>query len=112
MKAFQLNEKLKEILVLEYKAYEAKTTFYSFGTFLLPEPFYETIIKWPKDLNNIDYKKIENVILKTKQKLNKFCYFEGPLYEETSYYSGFVWALFHKEIYDKKGELIDYLSPN
>lgn len=111
MKAFQLNEELKEILVLEYGAYEAKTTFHSFGVLFLPEPFYETVVKWPKDSEDIDYKKIESVILKNKRKLNKFCYFDGPLFEETSQYNGFVWALFHKETYNTKGELVDCLNP-
>lgn len=110
MKAFELNEKLKEKLVLHYKAKQAITTHYPYGMTFMPERFFETIVYWDKD---IDVKSIEKAIKEVEENIpffNKYVYFDGPIYQESSGGPTMVWALFDKESNIEKG--LDYLTPN
>ena len=109
MKAFQLNEELKENLVLHYKATQAVTVHYPFGITFMPERFLETIVHWNKD---IDTESIENALKDIEKKIpifNRYAYFDGPIYQESTQGPTVVWALFDKEKNIKKG--VDHLTP-
>ena len=113
MKAFMLNESLKEDLVQNYKATIAKTIYYPFGMVFMPDRFFETIVSWPKDISDEDIEVALNYIEQKKRKIKKYCLFDGPIFEENQMKGpSIIWALFDKEIYDKEGSLIDYLTPS
>lgn len=110
MNAFELNEGLKEKLIQEYKAIKAVSVLYPFGITFMPERFLETTVHWNKD---IDTDNIENALKEVEESVktfNKYTYFDGPIYQESSNGPTIVWALFDKESNLEKG--IDHLSPN
>lgn len=91
---FQLNEKLKEELVLKYEAFEAKTTFYPKGASIIPHPFYESIAKWYKDADERMVAKGMAKIWKYQEKINKLCEMSDPVFETNNGYPQLVWAIF------------------
>lgn len=74
MTPFEINENLKEDLVLNHKATYAITTFYKGGDFLISEPFYETVVMWH---NGADIKTMKNAvktIIKYKEDILKISF--------------------------------------
>ena len=62
-----LNEKIKEDLVMNYGAWEAKSTLFNQGVVIIPEKFLETIIRWEKDTDEGLIKKgIDKILESTK----------------------------------------------
>lgn len=110
MNAFELNEGLKEKLIQEYKAVKAISTLYPYGITFMPERFLETIVYWDKDIDTDNIENALNEIEKNIKIFNKYTYFDGPIYQESSQGPTMVWALFDKESNVEKG--IDHLSPS
>jgi hypothetical protein len=95
---FQLNEKLKETLVLKYDAFEAKTTFYPKGFAIIPYPFYETIIRWHKDVDEKIMTKAMKKILRDRKNINDLCEMSMPTFETAYGHPQVVWAIFPDNI--------------
>lgn len=91
---FQLNEKLKEELVLKYKAFEAKTTFYPNGVPIIPHPFYESIVRWHKDADEKMVARGMAKIWKYREKINKLCEMSDPVFETSLGHPQLIWAIF------------------
>lgn len=91
---FQLNEKLKEELVLKYEAFEAKTTFYPNGVPIIPHPFYESIARWHKDADEKMVARGMAKIWKYREKINKLCEMSDPVFETSHGHPQLVWAIF------------------
>lgn len=81
---FELNEKLKESLVLEFKAIRAVSRTFLNGVPIIPEPFLETVVIWDQE---IDYKilsKALTLILLAKVDIDKVSYMTNPQLEITN----------------------------
>jgi hypothetical protein len=88
---FQLNEKLKEELVLKYEAFEVKTIFYPNGFSIVPYPFYESIARWHKARGMAK-------IWKYQKKINDLCEMSDPVFETSYGHPQIVWAIFPDNI--------------
>lgn len=95
---FQLNEKLKEALVLKYEAFEAKTIFYEKGFPIVPYPFYETIVRWHKDVDEKVMARVMKKILKERKIINDLCEMSMPTFETAYGHPQIVWAIFPDNI--------------
>lgn len=95
---FQLNEKLKEELVLKYEAFEAKTVFHPNGFMIVPYPFYETIVRWHKDVDEKIMVKVMSKILRTRKTINDLCEMSMPTFETSYGHPQIVWAIFPDDI--------------
>jgi hypothetical protein len=97
---FELNEKLKEELVLKYKAKSAKTTFHKKGTLLINQPYLETEIKWDKntlyfELGPENMKEIGELVRTTEAEVSKLGgYMTTPTVEHDKNFPMLVWAQF------------------
>ena len=78
---FELNEKLKENLVLEYKAKKALTRTFLNGVPIIPEPFLETIVTWNNDVDEITLSKALTFIMLAKIDIDKVCHMTNPQLE-------------------------------
>ena len=60
---FEINEKIKEEMVLGFFANKAKTTLHKNGSYYLSDPFLETEITWEsrKDFQKISLKRAEEM---------------------------------------------------
>ena len=95
---FQLNEKLKEELVLKYEAFEVKTIFYPTGFSIVPYPFYESIARWHKDVDEKILAKGMAKIWKYQEKINDLCEMSDPVFETSYGHPQIVWAIFPDNI--------------
>jgi hypothetical protein len=95
---FQLNEKLKEELVLKCEAFEAKTVFYPNGFSIVPYAFYETIVRWHKDVDENVMVKSMKKILKSRKNINDLCEMSMPTFETAYGHPQIVWAIFPDNI--------------
>jgi hypothetical protein len=97
---FDINEKLKEELVLNYQAIFAKTIFLSAGNLLLPEPFYETAVLWEKNTDIEILQKAYKLIVKHQKKLGE--QMTDPIFEYSLQKPSMVWATFTQPLSDAK----------
>jgi hypothetical protein len=97
MNFFELNEELKDKLVLDYGAYFAKTTFFKDGVLLLPEPFYETIVIWNKDTETYIIEKAAALVGYYKHEINKNAEMTDLLFEYTLGRPSLLWSVFPKK---------------
>lgn len=99
---FELNEKLKEELVLNYQAKLAKTVFHEKGTILVEEPFLETEIIWNTDdlYYKVGAEKMKNIgklIKDAKLEISNLGgYMTDPAIEWNKGFPVLVWAQFFK----------------
>lgn len=100
MNYFDINEKLKEELVLNHQAFFAKTIFLSAGNLLLPEPFYETTVLWEKNTDTETLQKAYKIIVKQQKKLDE--QMTDPLFEYSLGRPSMVWATFTQPLSDTK----------
>ena len=110
MIAFNLNEKLKEDLILNYQAKRAETTHYPNGMMFIPERFFETMVYWDSKVEEQVIENALDVIEKSKKDLEPYCYFDGPMVQNENKKIIIIWALFDKQVLDDKGVLKDYLQ--
>lgn len=94
MNFFELNEELKEKLVLDYKAFYAKTTFFKKGVLLLPEPFYETVVLWNKDVDTYIIEKAASLIGYYKQEIDENAEMTSILFEYSLGRPSLLWSIF------------------
>ena len=98
MNYFDINEKLKEELVLNHQAFLAKTIFLSAGNPLLPEPFYETVVLWQKNTDIEILQKAYKLIVKHQKKLDE--QMTSPIFEYSLERPSMVWATFIQPLSD------------
>lgn len=97
---FDLNEKLKEELVLNYGAKLARTILHEKGTFLIEEPFLETDIIWDSkelysDIGPEKLKTVGKMIKAVKEEILKLGgYMTNPTIEWNKNFPVLVWAQF------------------
>lgn len=94
---FELNEKLKEALVLECGAFEAVSQFFENGVPLMPEPFLETIVRWDKDIDDSMLSKALQIILLSKLEIDKVAEMLPPELEFSLGHPQMVWSIFDHE---------------
>lgn len=94
MNFFELNEELKEKLVLEYGAFFAKTTLFKDGVLLLPETFYETIVIWNKETEPYVIEKAAASVGYYKNEINKNAEMTDLLFEHTLGRPSLLWSIF------------------
>lgn len=94
---FELNEKLKETLVLQFSAFEAKSQFFKNGVTLIPEPFLETIVRWEKDVDEETFSKALQFIVLAKLDIDKVADMTDPQLEISMGHPQVVWATFDFE---------------
>jgi hypothetical protein len=94
---FELNEKLKEDLVMNYGAWEAKSTLFNQGVVIIPEKFLETIVRWEKDADEELMKKGIDKILDFKDEITKKCTMTDIQYETSYGHPQILWALFEDD---------------
>lgn len=97
MTIFELNEKLKDDLVMNYGAWEAKSQLFNHGVIIIPEKFLETIVRWEKDTDEQLIKKGINKILDFKDEISKKCTMTDIQYETSYGHPQIVWALFEDD---------------
>lgn len=97
MTIFELNEKLKEDLVINCGAWEAKSIIFKDGVVIIPEPFLETIVRWDKDTESELIAKGINKILDFKQKMDTRCFVTDVQYEVSYGHPQALWAIFKEE---------------
>jgi hypothetical protein len=95
MNYFEINEKLKEELCLNHKAFFAKTIFLSAGAVILPEPFYETTVLWEKDEDMNVIKNAYKIVRKYQKKLKE--QMTEAIFEYNTGHPALVWATFTQE---------------
>jgi hypothetical protein len=94
---FDLNEKLKEKLVLECGAFEAKTIYFPDGVPLIPEKFLETIVRWDKDVDDSFLAKALQIILLHSLEIDKIAEMTPPELEFNMSHPQIVWSIFELE---------------
>ena len=94
---FELNEKLKEILVQECEAFEAKSTYFPIGVPIIPEPFLETIVRWHKDVDDSFLGKALQIILLHSLEISKVAQFTPPELEFSLGHPQIIWSIFNLE---------------
>jgi hypothetical protein len=94
---FELNEKLKEKLVLECGAFEAKSIYFPNGVPLIPEPFLETIVRWDKDADDSVLAKALQVILLHTIEIDKLAEITPPELEFSLGHPQIIWSMFELE---------------
>jgi hypothetical protein len=92
MDIFAINEKIKDEMVLNHKAFFAKTIFLSAGALILPEPFYETTVLWDKEENMETIHKAIKGTLKYQKKLKD--HMTEIIFEYNLGHPALVWATF------------------
>lgn len=99
MKCFDINEKLKEELVLNCNSFFTKTVWLSAGVGIINEPFYETTACWNKgeDLNDVE--RALKIIKKYQKQINKTeAEMVDPLFEYNLGHPTLIWAIFPEEL--------------
>jgi hypothetical protein len=91
---FELNEKLKEDLVLNCGVWEAKSIIFKKGVIIIPEPFLETTIRWEKDTDAVLIAKGINKILKFKEEMDLRCFVTDIQYETVYGHPQALWGIF------------------
>lgn len=112
-KAFLLNEKLKEELVLNCKAKYTHTTYYPEGLNGIPfivnvigqdlvddVPYYETCAVWPSNAQGEDLENALSCIDFYSKKINKVAVMTDIIEEEHPNCIHFTWAIFLDKIED------------
>lgn len=94
---FELNEKLKEDLILDYGASYAKTEFFKNGIGLIHEPFLETIVRWDKGYDVEKMYEGFHFILKEARNINKVAEMTQPVLETSLGRLQIVWGIFDLE---------------
>jgi hypothetical protein len=94
---FDLNEKLKETLVMQFSAFEAKSQIFNDGVPLIPEPFLETIVRWDKDVDPDLFAKALQFIVLAKLDIDKIADMTDPEIEISMGHPQVVWATFNLE---------------
>jgi len=97
IEAFDLNEKLKETLVLEYEAYLAYSKYFENGVPLILEPFLETTVRWEKDVSDSIISKSLEVINLAKKAIDEKCDMTVPQLEYSLGHPQIVWAIFNQD---------------
>lgn len=94
MKFFDINEELKERMVMDCGAEYAKTVFHENGLQLIPEPFYETVVFWRGLPNKQLVNRIIDVLMPYYEEINKDSEMTEALFEMVN--GGFVitWSTF------------------
>lgn len=98
MNYFDINEKLKEELVLNHYAFFAKTIFLSAGNALLPEPFYETVVLWHANTSMEILQEAYKLIVKHQKKLDE--QMTDPIFEYSLERPSMAWATFIQPLSD------------
>ena len=91
---FELNEKIKEELVMDYGAWEAKSIFFKDGVKIIPEPFLETTIRWDKDIDSNLLGNAINKILEFRDSLGDRCFMTDVQYETSYGHPQVIWGIF------------------
>lgn len=78
---FELNEKIKDDLILEFGAVKAITRTFLNGVPIIPEPFLETIVYWDYDVTDNILSKALTFILLCKLDVDKVCHMTNPQLE-------------------------------
>jgi hypothetical protein len=94
MNFFELNEELKEKLVLDHGATFAKTEFFKSGVLLLPEPFYETIVIWENGLSLEVAKNVLNLVNYYREEINEEHEMTEILFETNKGKPSILWSIF------------------
>jgi hypothetical protein len=94
MNIFEKNEKLKDEMILTYKAWEAKSKYFNQGVMIIPEPFLETVVRWDKDSDQDLIKKAINKILDFRDEMDKRCFVTDVQYETCYGHPQVVYAIF------------------
>jgi beta-glucosidase/6-phospho-beta-glucosidase/beta-galactosidase len=93
---FELNEKLKETLVSEFKAKLAISRTFNNGVPIIPEPFLETNIIWDKDIDDKTLSKALTIIMLAKLDIDKVCHMTNPQLEITNGRPiQIIWSIFN-----------------
>jgi hypothetical protein len=94
---FEHNEKLKEDLVMNFGAWEAKSIIFKEGVLIIPEPFLETIVRWDKDTESKLITKGVKKILEFKKSMEERCYVSDIQYETVYGHPQVIWAIFKEK---------------
>jgi hypothetical protein len=94
---FELNEKLKDTLVVEFSAFEGISQFFKKGVPLIPEPFLETTVRWDKDVDEEIFSKALEFIILSKKEINKIAEMTEPEFELKLGHPQIIWAIFNLE---------------
>jgi len=93
--AFELNELLKDDLVLNNGAIEAKTIFFKEGMALMPEPFYETSVLWEQGTDISVIKDAFETFYAHRERANGMdCYISKPILEYSLGRPNLLWSTF------------------
>jgi hypothetical protein len=95
---FEINEILKEELVLNHQSFFTKSVFLSSGGLLLPEPFYETKALWQKNVEKQTLTNAYKIIQKYQRELGD--QMTEAIFEYSNGYPSMVWATFVKPLSD------------
>lgn len=97
MNIFDTNELLKERLITDYNASEAKTVYFKEGVEIMPEPFLETVVVWrDKIKKNFIIKSIQEILLFKNQVKNR-CFVTDIQYEIINNQYQLIWAIFKEK---------------
>jgi hypothetical protein len=94
MTIFELNENLKDDLVLNHGAWEAKSLIFKSGVLIIPEPFLETIVRWDKDTEGSLIERAIAKICRFRMETQKRCYTTPPEYEVVYGHPQVIWTIF------------------
>jgi len=94
---FELNEELKERLVLECDSFFTKTKYFDEGVLMMPEPFYETIALWKPDVSIGTMKHALKIIKAYQKKQEEQFFMTDPVFEYNNNHPAFVWAIFPEQ---------------
>lgn len=95
MTVFEMNELLKDDLVLNHGAIEAKTIFFKNGILLMPESFYETSVLWENGTSFEDLKEAFNTFHQHRDKINNIeGYISKPILEYSLGRPHLLWSTF------------------
>lgn len=102
MNYFEINEKLKEELLLNHQAFFTKSVFLSSGGLLLPEPFYETTALWKKGTGQEILSGACKLIKKYQKELGE--QMTDMIFEYNNGHPAMVWATFTLPLSDANYE--------
>jgi len=94
---FERNEKIKEILVMECSAFEAKSKYFKDGVLIIPEPFLETTVRWHKDVETKIIEKAIKILLDFRDEISKNCTMTNIQYEISYGHPQIIWVLFEDD---------------
>lgn len=97
MTIFEENEKLKEEIVLQTGAFEAKSIYYKDGVSIMPDSFLKTIVRWDKDVDDSQIKKAINLILDFNEKILNRCFMTDVQYDIIYDHPQLFWGIFKDE---------------